>query len=142
MTELYVSDFAWGYIAAGQPRDDTASWVAVARQHRAEAALHDANEDRQHLWEQLNQVAAYADALIAENAGLRQDGANLRKHVADLIAWGEGLRQDGANLRQHVSDLIAWGEGLKDRLAEAQRVAEHKALCDDVRRCLDRLQGG
>ncbi len=121
MTELYVSDFAWGYIAAGQPRDDTASWVAVARQHRAEAALHDANEDRQHLWEQLNQVAAYADALIAENAG---------------------LRQDGANLRQHVSDLIAWGEGLRDRLAEAQRVAEHKALCDDVRRCLDRLQGG
>ncbi len=121
MTELYISDFAWGYIAARRPKDDTARRVAVARQHRAEAALHDANEDRQRLWEQLNQVAVYADALIAENAGLRQDGANLRKHVADLIAWGEGL---------------------KDRLAEAQRVAEHKAICDDLRRCLDRLQGG
>jgi len=121
VAELYVSDFAWGYIAAGQPRDDTARRVAVARQHRAEAALQDANEDRQRLWEQLNQVAAYADALIAENAG---------------------LRQDGASLRQHVSDLIAWGEGLKDRLAEAQRIAEHQALCEDVRRCLIRLQSG
>ena len=115
MTELYVSDFAWGYIAAGRPRADTARRVAVARQHRAEAALHAANEDRQYLWNQLNQVAAYA-----ENAGLRQNGANLRQHVADLMAWGEGLR---------------------DQLAEARRVAEHKALCDDVRRCLDRLQG-
>jgi phage shock protein A len=121
VTELYISDFAWGYIAAGRPKDDTARRVAVARQHRAEAALHDANEDRQRLWEQLNQVGAYADALIAENAGLKQDSANLRKHVADLIAWGEGL---------------------KDRLAEAQRIAEHQALCDDVRRCLVRLQGG
>lgn len=121
MTELYVSDFARGYIAAGRPKDDTARRVAVARQHRAEAALHNANEDRQHLWNQLNQVAAYADALAAENAGLRQNGANLRQHVADLVAWGEGLR---------------------GQLAEAQRVAEHKALCDDVRRCLERLQGG
>ncbi len=69
MTELYVSDFAWGYIAAGRTKDDTARRVAVARQY---------------LWNQLNQVAAYADALIAGNAGLRQDGANLRQHVADL----------------------------------------------------------
>ena len=121
MTELYVSDFARGYIAAERQKDDTARRVAVARQHRAEAALHAANEDRQHLWEQLNQVAAYADALIAENAGLRQNGANLRQHVADLTAWGEGLR---------------------DRLAEAQRIAEHQALCENVRRCLVRLQGG
>jgi len=121
VTELYVSDFAWDYIAAGRPKDDTARRVAVARQHRAEAALHDANEDRQRLWEQLNQVAAYADALIAENAVLRQDGANLRQHVADLIAWGEGL---------------------KDRLAEAQRIAEHQALCEDVRRNLTKLLCG
>ena len=121
MTELYVSDFARGYIAAGRQKDDTARRVAVARQHRAEAALHAANEDRQHLWNQLNQVAAYADALVAENAG---------------------LRQDGANLRQHVSDLIAWGEGLRDRVAAAQRIAEHQALCENVRRCLVRLQGG
>lgn len=120
MTELYVSDFAWGYIAAGRPKNDTARRVAAARQHRAEAALHAANEDRQYLWNQLNQVAAYADALVAENAGLRQDGANLRQHVADLRAWGEGLR---------------------DRLAIAQRIAKHQALCEDVRRCLVRLQG-
>ncbi len=104
MTGSYVCDFARGYIAAGRPKDDTARRVAVARQHRAEAALHDANEDRQRLWERLNQVAAYAGALIAENAS---------------------LRQEGANLRQHVSDLKARGEGLRDWLAEARRIAEH-----------------
>lgn len=54
MTELYVSDFAWGCIAAGRPNDDTARRVVVARQHRAEAALHDANEDRQRLWKELS----------------------------------------------------------------------------------------
>ena len=126
MAELYVSDFAWGYMAAGQPVNATARRAAVARQHRAEAALQDANDDRQHLWEKLNQLAAHATALEAENAALRQHSAN--------------LHQENANLRQHAADLQAWGRGVQDDLAEARRTVE-EIVRDNLRRCLAE-QGG
>ncbi len=126
MAELWVSDFAWGYIAAGQPVNDTARRAAVARQHRAEAALQDANDDRQHLWEKLNQLAAHATALEAENAALRQDSAN--------------LHQENANLRQHAADLQTWGRGLQDNLAEVRRNVE-RVVRDNLRRCLAEQSG-
>ena len=84
MAELWVSDFAWGYIAAEWPADDTARRAAVARQHRAETALRDANDDRQRLCDEYNQLAAYANALIAENAALRQDSTNVRQENSGL----------------------------------------------------------
>jgi phage shock protein A len=135
MTELWVSDFAWGYIAAGRPADDTARRAAVARQHRAEAALQIANDDRRRLCDEYNQLAAYANALIAENTALRQDGANVRQE-------NSGLRQESAGLRQHAADLKAWGESLRDQLAEARRIAEYNALCEDVRKDLTRMLCG
>lgn len=121
MLDGWGSKLALGYIAAGPVMNDAARLAAIARQHRAEAALQDANDDRQHLWEKLNQLAAHATALEAENAALRQHSAS--------------LHQENANLRQYAADLQIWGRGLQDNLAEARQIVE-EIVRDNLRRCL------
>ena len=126
MLDGWGSKLALGYIAAGPVMNDAARLTAIARQHRAEAALRDANDDRQHLWEKLNQLATYATALEADNAALKQHSAN--------------LHQENANLRQHAADVQAWSRGVQDDLAEARRTVE-EIVRDNLRRCLAE-QGG
>ena len=135
MLDGWASKMAFGYLAAGPAVNHTARRAAVARQHRAKAALQSANDYGQQLSEQLIQVARYADALIAENADLRQ-------RVAVLHQDNNNLRQEGANLQEYAANLKAWGESVEKQLTETRRAAEYNDLCDDVRRCLTRLQGG
>ncbi len=120
---------ALGYLAAGPAVNDAARLTAIARQRRADVALQNANDDRQHLCEQFNQLAAYVNALAAENAALRQDRAN-------LLQENTSLRQQGTNLQQYAFDLEAWGERLRGQVVEARRIAEQEAVVSKIREIL------
>ncbi len=135
MLDGWASKMALGYLAAGPAVNEAARLTATARQHATEVALQIANNDRGHLYEQLNEVSLYADALAAENFALRQSNASLhRQNVA--------LQQDGAVTQKYAADLKAWGERLREELAEARQIIQHNAISSELRRCLARLQGG
>jgi regulator of replication initiation timing len=129
MLDGWASKLALGYLAAGPAVNDAARLTAIARQRRAEVALQNANDDRQHLCEQFNQLAAYVNALATENAALRQDRAN-------LLQENTSLRQQGTNLQQYAFDLEAWGERLRGQLVEARRIAEEEAVRSKIREIL------